>query len=258
MTTESTPAVVVASSVTGGNTIDTARAAGPTTGVLGGAPALRRWPIVSLVVVSTPERLRRRSSGADVTLASLLDHAPNYRTWIVDLCAPHLVETVLEVRAVPGSVSASSDLLGDATVADGLFGSAVMVNVLERIEDDQGVLREVLDRLEPGGRLCIWSPTYEFLFSPFDSQLGHVRRYRKRQLEADVRLAGFEVVEGRHVNLPGWLGWLVFCRLLRQDPTSPALLRLVDTWMVPAVRWFETRVRIPIGMSVFLVARKPA
>ena len=59
------------------------------------------------------------------------------------------------------------------------------------------------------------------------------------------------------MNLPGWLGWLVMCRLLRREPTSPTLLRNVDTWIVPVVRWFETRVRVPIGMSVFLVARKP-
>jgi hypothetical protein len=26
----------------------------------------------------------------------------------------------------------------------------------------------------------------------------------------------------------------------------------------PAVRWFEMRVRVPIGMSVFLVAGRPA
>jgi hypothetical protein len=133
-----------------------------------------------------------------------------------------------------------------------------MINVLERIEDDQALLRGVRERLEPGGRLCIWAPTYQFLYSGFDARLGHVRRYRKRQLEAAVRLAGYEVVEGRHVNLPGWLGWLVFCRLLRQEPTSPALVRSVDTWIVPVVRWFESRVRVPIGMSVFLVARNPA
>ncbi len=134
----------------------------------------------------------------------------------------------------------------------------MMINVLERIEGDQAALREVFERLEPGGRVCIWAPTYQFLYSGFDARLGHVRRFRKRQLEVDVRLAGFGVVEGRHVNLLGWLGWLIVCRLLRREPTSPMLLRNVDRWIVPAVRWFEMRVRVPIGMSVFLVARKPA
>jgi hypothetical protein len=208
--------------------------------------------------VPTSDRPRRPSSLADVTVASLLDHAPNYRKWIVDLCAPHLVEPVLEVTVRSGTADRSFASSGGVGAADRLFGSAVMINVLERIEDDQAVLRETLDRLEPGGRLCVWAPTYEFLRSDFDARLGNVRRYRKRQLEADLRLAGFEVVEGRHVNLLGWLGWLVVCRLLRRHPTSPTLLKNVDTWIVPAVRWFESRVRVPIGMSVFLVAAKPA
>ena len=218
---------------------------------------LRERSIVSLAFVSAPDWPRRPSPVADVTLSSLLDHAPNYRDWIVDLCAPHLVVPVLEVEAGGGSSSGSFVLSGDVSAGDQLFRSAVMINVLERIEDDQALLREVRERLEPGGRLCIWAPTYQFLYSDFDARLGHARRYRKRDLEADVRLAGFEVVAGRHINLPGWLGWLILCRLLRREPTSPTLVHNVDTWIVPVVRWFETRVRVPIGMSVFLVARKP-
>ena len=227
--------------------------------------------------------------GVDVTLASILEDAPNYRDWIVELCAPHLAGPVLEVGAGQGTFTERFTTVGDVTAVEPdarrstllaarhgddsgvtilsgtvgdlpgepLFGSALMINVLERIEDDQTVLGDVLDRLEPGGRLCIWAPTYEFLSSGFDAELGHVRRYRKRQLESDVRLAGYEVVEGRHVNLPGWIGWLVFCRVLRRQPTSSTMVRYLDTWIVPAMRWFETRVRVPIGMSVFLVARKP-
>jgi SAM-dependent methyltransferase len=200
----------------------------------------------------------------DVTLGALVEDAPNYRNWIVDLCAPHLVAPVLELGAGRGNFTASLGAHGAVTTveADDLpvgptFGSAVMINVLERIEDDQELLRAVFDRLEPGGRLCIWAPTYEFLRSHFDGELGHVRRYRKRQLEADVRSAGFEVVDGRHVNLPGWLGWLIVCRVLRRRP-SPRMVRFLDAWIVPVVRWVETRVPVPIAMSVFLVAAKPA
>ena len=61
-----------------------------------------------------------------------------------------------------------------------------MINVLEHIDDDQGVLRSISDRLEPGGHVAIWVPAFTLLYSPFDAKLGHVRRYRRRQLEADV------------------------------------------------------------------------
>lgn len=218
-----------------------------------------------------------------------LDDALNYRNWIVDLCAPHLAGSVLEVGAGHGTFTECLVSFGDVTAvepgrhaaslladryaddrrvrpvagvigdvpADPPFGSAVMINVLEHIEDDQGVLREIYDRLEPGADLCIWVPAYDVLYSEFDAKLGHVRRYRKRQLERDVRLAGYEVVEARHVNLPGWFSWLILCRFLRQEPTSPTTVKIFDRWIVPVVRWVETRIRVPFGQSVFLVARKP-
>lgn len=232
------------------------------------------------------------SDEVDATLASTLDSlddAVNYRNWIVDLAAPALRGPVLEVGAGHGTFTESLVAFGDVTAVEpgghaaelltsryatdtrvtavsGLvsdlpdaprYGSAVMINVLEHIADDQGVLREISDRLEPGGTLAIWVPAFQLLYSPFDSKLGHVRRYRKRELETDVGRAGYQVVESRYVNMPGWFSWLLLVRLLRQEPTSPTTVRIFDEWIVPVVRWVESRVRMPFGQSVFLIARKP-
>ena len=46
-------------------------------------------------------------------------------------------------------VTSVSGVIDDVT-ADPLFGSAVMINVLEHIADDQGALRAISDRLQPG------------------------------------------------------------------------------------------------------------
>jgi SAM-dependent methyltransferase len=229
----------------------------------------------------------------DATLASTLDSlddALNYRNWIVDLARPHLVGPILEVGAGHGTFTESFATFGDVTAVepgghaaelltaryadddrvttiDGVvadvaatatFGSAVMINVLEHIADDQGVLREISERLEPGRCLVIWVPAFRLLYSPFDTKLGHVRRYRKHELERDVRVAGYEVVESRYVNMPGWFSWLVLVRLLRQEPTSPTTVKIFDRYIVPVVRWVEDRIRMPFGQSVFLVARTPS
>ena len=74
----------------------------------------------------------------------------------------------------------------------------------------------------------------------------------------DVRLAGYEVVDSRYVNMPGWFSWLLLVRLLRQEPTSPTTVEIFDRYIVPVVRWVEDRVRMPFGQSVFVVARKPS
>ena len=229
----------------------------------------------------------------EATLASTLDSlddAENYRNWIVDLAAPHLVGPILEVGAGHGTFTESFATFGDVTAVepgghaaelltaryadddrvttvDGVvadvpvepcFGSAVMINVLEHIPDDQGVLREISERLEPGRCLVIWVPAFQLLYSPFDTKLGHVRRYRKHELERDVRVAGYEVVESRYVNMPGWFSWLLLVRILRQEPTSPTTVKIFDRYIVPVVRWVEDRIRMPFGQSVFLVARRPS
>ena len=231
-------------------------------------------------------------SEVDATLASTLDSlddAENYRDWIVSLAAPYLIGPILEVGAGHGTFTENFADFGDVTslepdaFAAGLliqryagdarvtalagvvddvdagagFGTAVMINVLEHISDDQGVLASIKDRLEPAGHLVIWVPAFKLLYSPFDAKLGHVRRYRKRDVEADVRRAGYQVVESRYVNAPGFFSWLLMVRLLRTEPTSATTIKIFDRYLVPPVRWVESRIRMPFGQSVFLVARKP-
>ena len=141
--------------------------------------------------------------------------------------------------------------------ADG-FESAVMTNVLEHIEDEQGALREIHDRLAEGGHLILWVPAFQMLYSDFDRKLGHYRRYRRGGLESAVRTTGFEVVESKYVNLPGWFSWLLMVRILRLEPTSPKIVRIFDRVIVPIVRGIERFVPVPLGQSVFLVALKPS
>ena len=259
------------------------------------SPCRPHSTMVSLSVVPAADPSSRSSFDADqvdATLASTLDSlddAENYRNWIVDLARPHLVAPILEVGAGHGTFTESLATIGEVTAvepggyaaavlasryadddrvttvdgvvadvaAEPVFGSAVMINVLEHIADDQGVLREIGERLQPGACLSIWVPAFQLLYSPFDTKLGHVRRYRKHELVADVQAAGYDVVDERYVNMPGWFSWLILVRLLRQEPTSATTVKIFDRWIVPVGRWVEDRLRMPFGQSVFVVARKP-
>ena len=45
------------------------------------------------------------------------------------------------------------------------FGSMVMINVLEHIEDDDEALRQVASGLRPGGTVVTFTPAFELLYS---------------------------------------------------------------------------------------------
>jgi SAM-dependent methyltransferase len=231
---------------------------------------------------------------ADVELDDTLDNldgAVNYAGWIFELMEPHLGREILEVGAGngtftellarrPGRVVASDlsmrrvevmqkrfagmtnvDVVhGDiaVTARHGNYDSAVLINVLEHIEDDDAALRQLREMLEPGGRLVVWVPAFEGLYSEFDRKVGHFRRYRLAGLQSQLREAGFEIVQIRYANAIGAIAWWLVARVLRRQPTARSSVRLFDRNVVPVVKYLESRRRPPFGQSIFAVAARSA
>jgi len=66
-------------------------------------------------------------------------------------------------------------------------------NVLEHIEDDVAALKELHRALTPAGVIGIYVPAFPLLFSGMDVAVGHVRRYRRKELVSKLTGGGFEV-----------------------------------------------------------------
>ena len=64
------------------------------------------------------------------------------------------------------------------------------LNVLEHIEDDVMALRQWYQKLKPGGRILVYVPAFQLLYSSMDRKVGHFRRYTRRALSKspDCRL----------------------------------------------------------------------
>lgn len=232
-------------------------------------------------------------AAADSAIAPGLERmagARNYIAWIFAHVEPHLGDAVLEIGAGHGTytelfractvrVVATDmsercvDLLrsrfandervtvleGGAEVASGMppVDSVVLINVLEHIKDDDGALLDVAAALKPGGRLILWVPALQLLYSDHDRQIGHYRRYRKAALRAQLTGIGYEVTEIRYVNSLGALAWLLLARLMRRKPSSQGRLDFFDSYCVPVLRRLESRWGAPFGQSVFAVATWP-
>lgn len=76
---------------------------------------------------------------------------------------------------------------------DGFVNFVYASNVLEHIENDIKVLKEMRNKLELGGKIAIYVPALTILFSDLDRKVGHYRRYSKSDLVRKVRAAGFEI-----------------------------------------------------------------
>jgi SAM-dependent methyltransferase len=224
----------------------------------------------------------------DEVLAEL-EGATNYKAWVLEVLRPFTRGHVLEIGAGRGTyarelrglgqsltaVEPSARLipplrqqlagLSDVTVINGTlidvadtnFDTAVMLNVLEHVEDDRSLLADISARLVPGGTVCIWVPAFPALFGEFDRLVGHCRRYRKRDLESLLVTSGFTIIESRYANLPGFFAWWLIVRLLGAKPTAGHLSTIYDRWFIPVIRAIENRLKPPFGQSLFVVARRP-
>jgi SAM-dependent methyltransferase len=134
--------------------------------------------------------------------------------------------------------------------------SIVYVNVLEHIPDDREELQSISEALNEGGRVFIFVPALSWLFGSFDQQVGHLRRYSRRELEEKCRDAGFRVVLSRYFDLPGVLPWWLKYRLLKSAKMEPGAVRLYDKLVVPLARMVESGVRPPLGKNIVLVGEK--
>lgn len=141
-------------------------------------------------------------------------------------------------------------------------------DLLEHVEDDRRSLHEFFALLKPGGRLFVFVPAYQFLWSLQDEISHHKRRYTKRQLTQLIASAGFipeyityantflfpVVLVGRQV--------LKILRHFRDFETentlhprwSNALLMQIFCLERPILR----RLSLPFGVSLLAVCRKPS
>ncbi len=83
---------------------------------------------------------------------------------------------------------------------DSCIDIAILLNVLEHIEDDAAAARQVYRILKPGGIAIVEVPYGPHLFDIYDRQLLHHRRYQTKGIEAVLRQAGFEILERSHLG----------------------------------------------------------
>jgi SAM-dependent methyltransferase len=156
--------------------------------------------------------------------------------------------------------------LDELSLPTGSLSAVGAFDVLEHIENPDPLLMEFARVLSSEGVLLITVPAHPFLFSEYDSSIGHFRRYTSKELKASLGRAGFEVIYSRHL-----FAFLVpIAWLLRVLPEKVGIKK--NTEAAKAARFHfriaqllsplfkflvfvEGALRLPIGLSLFVVAK---
>lgn len=68
-------------------------------------------------------------------------------------------------------------------VADNSVDYIYSSNVLEHIEDDAAIVEDFYHKLKNGGKIFLYLPAFNVLYSSMDKKVGHYRRYTKDMLQ---------------------------------------------------------------------------
>ncbi len=132
------------------------------------------------------------------------------------------------------------------------FDTILYLDVLEHIEDDRGQAERASRLLNPGGHLIVLAPAHQCLFSPFDTAIGHYRRYSLKQLRA-LTPPGCRVELCQLLDSVGFLASLANRMMLRQSVPTERQIAIWDGFMVRASRVMDLIAFYRIGKSALIV-----
>ena len=136
-----------------------------------------------------------------------------------------------------------------------MFNFIIALNVLEHIKDDQFALQELYRMLKKDGILVILVPCHKFLYNVIDVNVGHYRRYAKKELLEKISMTRFCVEQISYFNMLGIAGWYINGNLWKE----PRINRGASKWfdrLVPALEYLDRITFNITGLSLICYLKK--
>ena len=139
----------------------------------------------------------------------------------------------------------------------------LMMDVLEHVDDDRGLVRLYADKVPSGAHFLATVPAFQFLWSGHDVFLEHKRRYRLPEIERTMADAGLEVVHGAY-----YFGFIfplaAAVRLATRGELSPKSSLSKQGAIANGLLTLACAAELPLfpinrlaGLSAFVLAKKP-
>ena len=196
--------------------------------------------------------------GAGIGANTAILLTPHVRRWVClepDAGLAAQIQQAVASGSLPSCCEVRIGTLNNAVKADERFDTAMYVDVLEHIEDDKAEMTAAAARLRPGGTLIVLAPAHGFLFSPFDTSIGHYRRYDAAMMRA-LTQPDLDLIALQSLDSIGLFASLANRLLLKQSMPTRGQLAVWDRYMVPLSRWVDPVLGYRVGKSIIGVWKK--
>jgi 2-polyprenyl-3-methyl-5-hydroxy-6-metoxy-1,4-benzoquinol methylase len=135
------------------------------------------------------------------------------------------------------------------------FDTIVYIDVLEHIKDDAAEIEVAFQRLRPGGNLILLVPAFQQLYSDFDKQIGHFRRYDIPGLKKIIK-PDLEIFLIRYIDSMGYLGGLLNKKYIKKIFPKKSDIFIWDKIIVRVSKLTDVFFARRFGKSIICVCKK--
>lgn len=128
-------------------------------------------------------------------------------------------------------------------------------NVLEHIENDVEILKSLRFYLKEEGKLVLYLPACQSIWTSMDTRVGHFRRYEKNMLRSRLLESGFSIEYVKYCDSIGYLLSYIF-RFFGNDKGEPSSLslKIYDFLILPLSMGLDFFTSSFFGKNIFIVA----
>jgi SAM-dependent methyltransferase len=145
------------------------------------------------------------------------------------------------------------------------YDQVYLSNVLEHIEDDVAVLKQIQSALKEDGKVVIYSPAFQILYTSFDAQVGHYRRYSLGDLRKKLTQANYKILHYEFVDSLGFFAWMFLkfnkifqtTKASQTNRSSHKSFIIYDRYFYPISKLMDSiGLRYVMGKNILIIAKK--
>ena len=195
--------------------------------------------------------------GAGLGATAKLLCGPKQKRWLALEPDSQLSAAMCESKRsghLPATCEIRTGTLADVH-EDEKFDTILYVDVLEHIQNHAEELANAEKHLENNGCIIVLSPAHQRLFTPFDSALGHFRRYDKNSIRSATP-ASLALDRYFYLDCAGLLATLGNKLFLQSASPNPSQIWFWDRVLVPVSRVADPVFRFSLGKSIVAIWRR--
>jgi SAM-dependent methyltransferase len=130
------------------------------------------------------------------------------------------------------------------------------LNVLEHIENDVQEFAKWVKKLKTGGKIFIYVPAFNCIWSALDTKVAHYRRYTKETLKQVFVSSGIKIQKSQYADCLGFFAALIYKFLNKNGDLTKNSLIFYDRIAFPLSRIFDLIFSGYLGKNFFTVGKK--